>query len=650
MESPTLPLFGILRRTSAESTELCCFQATARTEAIPQSPFLIPHLSMTSQLLERESESPRTPDWYPGWASEMANLYFAANTCLFVIHGNVNDLVYCKSDDKDGNSVDRFCGLTDFLSEQMFGSWDVVTSYDMGRGIQAQAGPDPQRHRYMMTALSKNIGSPTQWTRSPDDALENFHRMIQRNLLEDDAKERKRIAFLFPYAQFMVPAGDQASVARSQASRLVRFLSWAQNPYIKRVNMSFCLIAETLTEVNKRLVQDPHVATIEVPLPDEKTRRLFIETNFDLDNELKQSSNEANKLGQSMSVDAVTQISNGLNLVNLNVAMSRSKLTGKGVDVNAFRKLKKGLIERQCHDLVTFLEPGHTLDMVVGHDAAKDRLRLDARWIIEGRLDAAPMGYLICGPVGTGKTFISECYAGSIGIPCLVLKNFRSKYVGETEGNLEKVLNVLRSLGPVMVIIDEADAALGNREAGGDSGTSSRVFSMIASQMGNTRYRGKIIWMLLTSRPERLPIDLKRQGRAEVHIPLFYPKSEEEIRSMFEVMCRKNKVRLADGAIPDVSPDRELSGADIESVVLNAKREMMADDREELTLQDLELALESFIPSAQGMEKERQELCAVLECTDRRFLTNHWKEELSKPGGRAKLQQRVAMIETMLER
>ena len=604
---------------------------------------------MTSTILANDSKPPRTPDWYPGWASELANLYFAANTCLFVIHGNVNDLVYCKSEDKDGEPVDRFCGLTDFLSEQVFGSWDVVTSYDMGRGIQAQAGPDSDRHRDMMSTLSKNIGSPTQWTRSPDDALENFNRMIQRSLLEDDAKERKRMAFLFPYAQFMVPAGDQSSVARSQAARLVRFLSWAQNPYIKRVNISFCLIAETLTEVNKRLVEDPHVATIEVPLPDEKTRRLFIETNYDLDQESSEDADKAKEVGEAMSVDAVTQISNGLNLVNLNTAMSRSKLTGKGVDINAFRKLKKGLIERQCHGLVTFLEPGHTLDMVVGHDAAKDRLRLDARWIIEGRLDAAPMGYLICGPVGTGKTFISECYAGSIGIPCLVLKNFRSKYVGETEGNLEKVLNVLRSLGPVMVIIDEADAALGNREGGGDSGTSSRVFSMIASQMGNTRYRGKIIWMLLTSRPERLPIDLKRQGRAEVHIPLFYPKSEEEIRSMFEVMCRKNKVNLADGAIPDVSPDRELSGADIESVVLNAKREMMADDREELTAADLEMSLDSFIPSAQGMEKERQELCAVLECTDRRFLTDHWKEELAKPGGRAKLQQRVAMIETMLE-
>jgi SpoVK/Ycf46/Vps4 family AAA+-type ATPase len=64
------------------------------------------------------------------------------------------------------------------------------------------------------------------------------------------------------------------------------------------------------------------------------------------------------------------------------------------------------------------------------------------------------------------------------------------QYVGETEGNLERVLSVLWAMGPVMVVIDEADAALGDRDIEGDSGTSSRVLGMIASQMGDTaRYR-----------------------------------------------------------------------------------------------------------------------------------------------------------------
>ena len=77
----------------------------------------------------------KVPDWYPDWAREMANLYFAANTCLFVLHGNVNDLFHYKKKE-DGKSVDDFCGLNDFLATQIFGSWDLVTAYDMGRGIQ----------------------------------------------------------------------------------------------------------------------------------------------------------------------------------------------------------------------------------------------------------------------------------------------------------------------------------------------------------------------------------------------------------------------------------------------------------------------------------------------------------------------------------
>jgi len=119
----------------------------------------------------------------------------------------------------------------------------------------------------------------------------------------------------------------------------------------------------------------------------------------------------------------------------------------------------------------------------------------------------------------------------------------------------------------VVVIIDEADAALGARQQEGDYGTSSRLFAMIASQMGDTGYRGQIVWMLLTSRPELLPVDLKRQGRAEVHIPMFYPQDEAELREMFLVMARKNRTVLKPEALPTVKAQRFLSGSDIESIV-----------------------------------------------------------------------------------
>ena len=202
----------------------------------------------------------------------------------------------------------------------------------------------------------------------------------------------------------------------------------------------------------------------------------------------------------------------------------------------------------------------------------------------------------------------------------------------------------LKALWPVAVMIDEADAFLGNRDASGDSGTSSRVFASIASFMGNTEFRGKIVWFLLTCRPDLLPIDLKRQGRAEVHLPLFPPRSEAEVSTMIRAMAKKNRAGVAGVAIPPHLAERGLSGSDLESIVLSAKRRALARDAEEIGGDDLAAAVEDFIPSAQGMEKEMQELAAVLECTELHFLPPDWRARVADGDGRTRLQERLAAL------
>lgn len=581
------------------------------------------------------SAKPNLPAWHPAWARELAETYYSGTISMFVLHGNVHDLVRVPKDD----GTDVYLSLSDFLATQVFGSWDIVLAYDVGRGLRPVAGSDSKRLQSMVTAMAGSIGGPADWPRDPDKVLDPLEKLIQRTLLEEQGTERKRMGLIFEHAQFLLPAGDLASLARGQASRLVRMIGWAANPYIKRLNIAFVLIVERLSELSERLGQNPYVATIEVPMPPVEERRRYVQQAV--------ANVPAEKMN-GFTAESLAQNSSGLNLVNLNVVTSQAAT--RGLEANQFRKLKKSLIERQCQGLVEFVEPAHTLDLVVGQPEAKARLAQDAAWISQGRLEMAPMGYLFCGSVGTGKTFLAECYAGSIGIPCLKLRNFRSKYVGETEGNLEQVLTVLRSLGPVVVMIDEADASLGDRRADGDSGTSGRVFSMIASQMGDTRYRGKIIWMLLTCRPDLLPIDLKRQGRCEVHIPLFAPQDAAEIKTMFEIMSKKNKIPLGSDAVPDVSPDRGLSGADLESILLSARRASLLAGREQVERVDLQTAVDEFIPSAEGLEKEMQELAAVLECTERHFLPKTWREKIAAPDARARMQERMIALKQLIER
>ena len=580
------------------------------------------------------------PAWCPPWAERLGDAYLSGTSCMFLLHGNVRDLVAVAPPGAD--AATGWGTVPDFLAREMFGRWDIVLAYDVGKGLRPLAGPDPNRLRSMAQWLTERLGNATQWPRDPDAAVAAIDALLERNLLEAP-EQRKRIALVLDYAQFLAPGGEGS---RSSASRLVRLLAWATNPLLRRVNVSIVLITDSMAEMHPRLVANPAVTTIDVPLPDAAERERFA---------VATATAAGVPAAQMEAVKRTAALAGGLTLESLRAIITMSAREGTPPDGPEFALKKKDLIERSCQGLIEFIQPRLTLDAVAGHAAAKNRLESDARAIKRGQFESAPMGYLICGPVGTGKSFIAECYAGSVGIPCAVLKNFRSKYVGETEGNLEHALDVLRSLGPVVVIIDEADAALGNRQSDGDSGTSARVFSMIARQMGDTRYRGKIVWMLLTSRPDLLPIDLKRQGRAEVHIPLFYPHDQAEMEAMFTAMARKSHVKLAPGLPGPVDLSLGLSGADIESVVLAARRkglERAADAGkpapDTISAEDLKAALDDFMPSAQGLEKEMQEIAAVLECTEKRFLPERWQKEVSQPGGRSRLQERLAAIREVI--
>lgn len=570
------------------------------------------------------------PEWFPTWARSVAELYFSGTTTMFALHGNTWDLTWLGQGDRHGM-------LVEFLAEQLFGRWDLVLHYDMARGLRCAAGRDGKRLEEMVALAHRRVGDLSTIARSPSTALAALDRFVQMNVTADP-KRRVSAAILIDHASFVAPSGDRPTT--EVATNLATLLGWASSPYVKRLNMAFVLIDPGLATVSDRLTANPHVAAIEVALPTEAQRLRFIGAQV--------GQREASEVSD-YAWEEIARLTAGISLTDLSVLLGAAIEGGDRLDAARFSELKKRLIERQAHGLLSFVEPRWDLGMVVGHEAAKDRLREDATLLARGRMDTVPMGYLLCGPVGTGKSFLAHCAAGSIGIPCVTLKNFRSKYVGETEANLEKVLGVLRSMGPVMVIVDEADAMLGDRDQGGDSGVGSRVFGMFAAQMGDTRYRGRIVWMLLTARPDLLPIDIKRQGRAEVHVPLFYPAEEAEVQKMFAVLARKIGAKLALEDVPPCPHTGDLSGADIEGIVGRAWRTALLAGEDHISKERLAAAMADFMPSTQSLERRLQEVAAIIECTDRAFLPPRIADALDKAGGRDKLQEKLTALKRMVE-
>jgi SpoVK/Ycf46/Vps4 family AAA+-type ATPase len=566
----------------------------------------------------------------------MADLYFSGTTSVFVLHGNTYDLVPLA----DADAVDHapYGTVIEFLSEQLFGRWDLVLHYDLGRGLRVFAGRSEKRLKDMVQLATKRIGDLSTVKNDPTTVFTLLDLFVRDNIIAAPEK-RLSIAVMVSQASYLFPSGEPGRLAFSASGMAVTLLNWATSAQVKRLEMAFVLVDERRSDLNDRVTGNPQVSTIEVPMPGERERLSFVRDTAPVDTWSKIS---------DYTLEQVGTLSAGMSLNDLSVLLRSASDGGTRLDAQLFTGTKKRLLERQCQGLLEFIEPKWKLDTIIGHEAAKQRLRDDAALLARGALDCVPMGYLMCGPVGTGKSFLAMCAAGEIGIPCVMLKNFRSKYVGETEGNLERVLSVLRAMGPVMVVIDEADAALGDRDTEGDSGTSSRVFGMIATQMGDTRYRGRILWMLLTARPDLLPIDIKRQGRAEVHIPLFYPTDEDELRQMFVMMARKLGTTLVADDVPKIPQKGQLSGADIEGMVGRAWRRSLLSGAKTVTAEALKDVVAGFMPSTQGLERELQEVAAMIECTDREFLPAPIIARMDKLGGRDALTQRLTAIKQII--
>jgi hypothetical protein len=150
-----------------------------------------------------------------------------------------------------------------------------------------------------------------------------------------------------------------------------------------------------------------------------------------------------------------------------------------------------------------------------------DRLK---RWLQRARVgyspEAAalnlspPKGILLVGVQGCGKSLAAKCIAREWRIPLLKLDAGRlyDKFVGESEKNLRRAIEIAESMAPSLLWIDELEKAFGmpGGEAG-DSGVAKRLFATLLTWMQEKR---KEVFVVATANDVfDLPPELLRKGR-----------------------------------------------------------------------------------------------------------------------------------------
>jgi AAA+ superfamily predicted ATPase len=530
----------------------------------------------------------------PPWlAAGVLERYHAGASHLFLLHGNVRDVQPFGEE-----YLPLANGLLALCAQRPY-----VVSYDVSSGLTF---PDPEKAK----AVKKVLGIKQILPQDPNRAL-----IVLDALLTSDRCPPGSIAIVIEYAHTVAPADGGGGTERQQITQIAR---WASDDRIAARRPLVFLIAPSASDVSPEVYEGASCAeVVTIPRPDLLARTGFAET-------LKHRYSE---IAWEMSPRELAAETGGLSLVQMEDAVQRAKSTRTPLARPSILERKIELLRQEYSDVLEILNPRYDLSAVGGLEHAVTELREVADIMKRGLTSAAPMGMILMGPPGTGKSFLAECFAKECGMLCVRFRPLRGMYVGQSERNQEKAFSAIRALAPVVVIVDESDQAEGgSRDQGsGDSGVTERMRASGFNFWADNALRGKVLRIDSTNRVDLIDSAMRRSGRTDLKIPILMP-DEQARRQIFEVQVKKHRLActISDFA-PFAARTPGYTGADLELALTTAYRFALKDGAPAIAEKHLTAALDDLIPAAQDQRAiDRMTLLALDECRNKRLLPrNH---------------------------
>lgn len=526
--------------------------------------------------------------WYDSFLSK----YRAGISHEFLFYFNVRDLV------DNYRYMDRYI-YEEFIKKRNFG---IVAFYDISRGLT-----------FLDAGMEKEFNIITS------NEASNLMNAMPSKIFPfiDRALKNTKMALFIDHIEKIIPAGDIASMTLEERIALIWICEWSVSPKISSVGSCIMMLSDNLADVSRELLKSSYrIEPIFVGLPDEDQRREYIEYL------LKDGSVKA-----EITADEFAKLSSGLSKKSIKDIKLKSEAEDIPISFEFIKEKKHSVLQKEYGDVMEFIYPEIGFEDIGGMDKAKEYLLKNVVYPIrKGDLRRVPMGILLCGPSGTGKTLLVYALAKASGFNCVKIDMSRilGQYVGESEKNFKKCLLGAQSQHPVIVFVDEIDTAF-RRGDSGDSGVGRNIFSEFLQFTGNTGNRGKVIFIAATNRPDLMDPALKRAGRFDKKIPILLPDVRERAE-IFRIIINKYKFETdVEDFTAFAEQTENYTGAEIETVVRKAYELANEDDREGavLTADIISEAIKRCRPSTQQVQF--MTMLAIEECDDKDLLPDKYK-------------------------
>ena len=454
------------------------------------------------------------------------------------------------------------------------------------------------------------------------------------------ANNPKNICLIIQRTEMFFPANSNELHRNFMLDTL---LEWADSETLKNNNHTVFLLSESIEDISNYLKsKTSKIETVKIERPDTNERYKFLMSiNASSRNEeLKQEI----RYQKSLPVSGFSEIlrlaenTSGLNLIGLEDLLLQSRTENIFNSVNS---IKGKLLSEESGGMIELIETDKSFNDIGGLTEVKDRLKeiSEAMKIaVSNNLvrKTIPMGILFLGPPGTGKSLMAQAFAKECGLNFIKLGDFRSMWVGETERNLAKTLNLIKTLTPVIVFMDELDQSEGSRGEGGDSGVGKRVFAKLLQFMSDTTLRGKVLWIAASNRPDIIDAALKRAGRFDMSIP-FFPPDKEAINDILNIHLKLDdnssglNVKLTETErqiliekLNGEKPQIYYTGAEIELIVNETIRRAVNSNDKTINFEVFQETILNYVPSRENYEQII--FTTLKEVSFTNYLPTEWKE------------------------
>lgn len=282
-------------------------------------------------------------------------------------------------------------------------------------------------------------------------------------------------------------------------------------------------------------------------------------------------------------------------------------------DLRTILRQKQQIIKKSgILEMVTVKE---TVEDIGGLQNLKDWLRTkaqifrDVRRAKEFGVDI-PKGVLIAGMPGCGKSLTAKAAATMFDVPLLRMDMGRlmGKYVGESEANMRRALQLTEASSPCVLWIDELEKAFAGAGAqGGSSEVTTRLFGSFLTWM---QEKDSLAFVVATANNiSHLPPELMRKGRFDEIFYVDFPNQSEREKIISLHIGKRRSSDLAKIDIPALARKMKgYCGADIESVVRDGIEAAFVAGKDHVTTEDLQAAIGRTHPISETMKDAIEEM------------------------------------------